>query len=228
MKATTLLTSLALSLTTTSALAMSKFDFAAIGTSGSTFETTAGTKNTGEGDWFALVGAGESIVVDGIELEAVGSNSTGVTARAFIDGPSSRKPGGLGVCSSYPAGCKTGDSGANTADDNLNRSVESLDIYFNTLVTINALTIRDANHDLPTGTFLIDGVVYNITTGVVDPLALALISPAEHFKINYIENGPELYISDVTVTSVPLPAAAWLFGSALFGLAGIARRSNHA
>jgi hypothetical protein len=29
-----------------------------------------------------------------------------------------------------------------------------------------------------------------------------------------------------TITSVPLPAAVWLFGSGLLGLVGIARRKN--
>ena len=32
----------------------------------------------------------------------------------------------------------------------------------------------------------------------------------------------ELYVADIN--EVPLPAAAWLFGSALFGLAGLRRR----
>lgn len=31
---------------------------------------------------------------------------------------------------------------------------------------------------------------------------------------------------DMTLTAVPVPAAAWLFGSALLGLAGVARRRN--
>lgn len=34
------------------------------------------------------------------------------------------------------------------------------------------------------------------------------------------------FIDDVSIRAVPLPAAAWLFGSALLGLAGISRRAK--
>jgi len=38
----------------------------------------------------------------------------------------------------------------------------------------------------------------------------------------------DLHISKVTVTGVPVPAAVWLFGSGLLGLAGVARRRKKA
>jgi hypothetical protein len=38
---------------------------------------------------------------------------------------------------------------------------------------------------------------------------------------------PDEVISFATVSSVPIPAAAWLFGSGLFGLIGLARRKGY-
>ena len=41
---------------------------------------------------------------------------------------------------------------------------------------------------------------------------------------NYINNDTLAVFGDVQFTAVPVPAAAWLFGSGLVGLAGIARK----
>ena len=47
---------------------------------------------------------------------------------------------------------------------------------------------------------------------------------------NLFNGGADLYFStyydDTFVSSVPVPAAAWLFGSGLLGLVGVARRKN--
>jgi len=42
---------------------------------------------------------------------------------------------------------------------------------------------------------------------------------------NFWTYSAELAVSQATVTTVPIPAAAWLFGSGLIGLAGMVRRT---
>ncbi len=45
---------------------------------------------------------------------------------------------------------------------------------------------------------------------------------------NSDKSADKFKIKSVTVSTVPLPAAAWLFGSALLGMIGIGRRRRHA
>jgi hypothetical protein len=196
------------------------YDFEAIG-DGAAFMSTLGAKVGAEGNWnktdsagsAAIVGDGAGIIVNGITVYAEGGNSSGAAADAFFDAGRA----GLGVCSS--ASCKSGVPGAITSDDNLNRAEESLKLMFDRTVSIAAMTVRRANHSLANGNFTLGGVVYSIINGMVDADALALISPGAEFSFGYIPGGPELYLSDVTVAAVPLPATAALLSGA-FGLLG--------
>ena len=217
------------------AAATATFDFNAIA-DGATFYSTAApdTERAGrEGNWnrpdginasAAVVGAGEGIIdkATGITVRAQGLNSMGAVADAFFDS----KNAGLGVCSS--ASCKSGVPGAFTGDDNLNRAEEGLLFTFNRAVRIQGLTIRDANHLLPTGDFLIGGEAFTITDGVVSAALLALIAPASSFELEYVEGGPEIYVGDFTVAAVPLPAGALLLGTALAGAGWAGRRRRAA
>jgi hypothetical protein len=45
-----------------------------------------------------------------------------------------------------------------------------------------------------------------------------------YFTLTQLNIGEILTISHITTAAVPVPAAAWLFGSALLGLVGVARR----
>jgi len=40
------------------------------------------------------------------------------------------------------------------------------------------------------------------------------------------DSSNSVFLGDVTVSAVPLPAAVWLFGAGMIGLAGVARRRN--
>ena len=196
------------------------YDFEAIA-DGAAFTSTLGARTGAEGNWnktdsagsLAIVGDGAGIIVNGITVYAEGLNSSGAAADAFFDA----NRAGLGVCSS--ASCKSGVAGATTRDDNLNRAEESLKLMFDRTVSIAAMTVRRANHSLANGDFMLGGVLYTIIDGVVDADALALISPGMEFSFGYIPGGPELYLSDVTVAAVPLPATAALLSGA-FGLLG--------
>ena len=196
------------------------YDFEAIA-DGAAFTSTLGAKVGAEGNWnkvddkgsAAIVGDGAGIIVNGITIYAEGFNSSGAAADAFFDA----NRAGLGVCSS--GSCKSGVPGANTGDDNLNRAEESLKLMFDRTVSIAAMTVRKGDHSLANGDFTLGGVLYSIVNGMVDADALALIAPGTEFSLGYIPSGPELYISDVTVSAVPLPATAALLSGA-FGLLG--------
>ena len=45
-----------------------------------------------------------------------------------------------------------------------------------------------------------------------------------HYALGQIYGGPTLF--ELTPTAVPVPAAAWLFGSGLAGLAAVRRRRD--
>jgi hypothetical protein len=49
----------------------------------------------------------------------------------------------------------------------------------------------------------------------------------ENFKAYFdMGNGNSLHVTSIEVSSVPVPAAVWLFGSGLLGLIGVARRKK--
>jgi hypothetical protein len=191
------------------------YDFNAIA-DGASFESTTGPRIGFEGSWAAVVGGVNDMIFDGgIGVRATGTNSSqGVSAHAFFDSDNA----GLGVCSSGI--CVSGSAGA--SDDNLNRAVEALIFDFDQVVRVTGLTIRDADHNLADGEFEFHGQTFGIIDGVVDPGALALLSPAASFTMRFIDGGPQIYVSDVTVSAIPLPAGLMLLVSGLAAL-GIVR-----
>jgi hypothetical protein len=64
--------------------------------------------------------------------------------------------------------------------------------------------------------------------GTGTDFVVALDKDVEYkFRVQKIGAGGQVdFDGSITVSSVPLPAAAWLFGSALLGLVGIARRKR--
>ncbi|HHO59075.1 MAG TPA: VPLPA-CTERM sorting domain-containing protein [Thiotrichales bacterium] len=70
-----------------------------------------------------------------------------------------------------------------------------------------------------------NGVVHD----VLDPYANFLNTPNGFDLTNFDFSSYNLYphgIATVTISAVPVPAAAWLMGSGLIGLVGVARRHN--
>jgi len=189
------------------------YDFNAIG-DGAGFLSSSGPRIGFEGSWDDVIG--NKIFDGGIGLRATGTNISGSPAHAFIDAGNA----GLGVCSSVS--CVSGVPGANTGDDNLNRAEEALIFDFDQIVRVTGLTIRNADHDPANGSFEFKGQTFSVVNGIVDVGALALLSPAASFAMRYITDGPEIYVSDITVTAIPLPAGLMLLVSGL-GALGLVR-----
>ena len=79
-----------------------------------------------------------------------------------------------------------------------------------------------------------DIVIYS---SYIDNVSNPYLQPAEYLRsirfsqglessLNSPSHNATVYLDNVMISSVPVPAAVWLFGSGLIGLAGIARRKK--
>lgn len=103
---------------------------------------------------------------------------------------------------------------------------------FDTNASAN-LTIRDYAAPADDYNVYLDGVLLGNTGFGVEKLFQFETSAAIHTVgvewLNPIAGGSWYIISiDVTPSAVPVPAAAWLFGSGLIGLVGLAKRKSKA
>ena len=161
---------------------------------------------------------------DGITLNASGQSADGQTPYyAYLDSGNA----GLGVCQQLTASLQCTPS----SDDNVTYN-EQLRLDFDQTVTLSEITFVNGNHGTAfEGVFelAVDGgpaTTYNLThlfpttlTGQTFDFINPNIAGGSNVSNNY-----QFYISTVSISAVPVPAAAWLFGSGLLGLAGVARR----
>lgn len=56
--------------------------------------------------------------------------------------------------------------------------------------------------------------------------SLALNEWVQSFSLGAVRNRDDFRIASISVSAVPVPAAAWLFGSALLGLVGCRRKAD--
>ena len=196
---------------------------------------------------------------DGITVQATATihppNDDQLTADPFMDSLSGRKPAGLGVCSTgFDVLGTDGDSGdyggisrcstqysgspKDAGDDNL-LFPEILTLTFSKDVWLQDLMIRDADHNLVTGSILVGSdalplneghpglVELDVIAGVVQDTYAAGFSSLFYFTSAGGRPGDEIYLEVLTAV-VPLPAAGWLLLGGLGGLAAMKRRKKAA
>ncbi len=206
----------------TSAQAAIVFDFVA-----------AAAGNEGEFDNSALYAT-----EGGITVQAFASNnlSGDPTSVPYLDNIAfGDRPAGLGVCS---AGLTAAPSFQCTegADDNVSgvspSEGETLTLKFfsdeaanNPLsVTIQDIFFRNEDH---LASFSENSIAINDGGGfIIYPLIANFTTPLTGTVFDFKYNDRQFYISNLTVTPVPLPAALPLFLSALAGLALLGRRQR--
>lgn len=200
------------------------------------FEALADS-SIGEGSWesrgdFSDAGIGDfddatdRFTVDGIWVEAVGTDNfaqgNDADYHAYLDAGNA----GLGVCkvTTVAHQCTPGD------DDNLS-SNEALILNFSTVVQLTDIFLRTFDHSIYAGAPI---WIRNMDTGLSayrlpgDELTSLGSSTSWLFETNF--QSPDLedwfYISSLSVSQVPLPAGALLLLTGLGGLAVARRRKS--
>jgi len=146
----------------------------------------------------------------------------------YFDADSGGQPGGLGSCRVLDANAQCDPS----SDDNLTISANEIlnfkfrdDSYNNLLMTFGDFTFRDDDHNLFNGVVQVShdngNSLITVTNGIGD---LSVIGASNVLNFNDQAGATDnYYISQLEMQVVPVPAAVWLFGSAL-GLLGWSRR----
>ena len=156
---------------------------------------------------------------------------------------------GLGVCKdiSGSAGAHPG-SGSNRCDPGSDDNVtdhEYLEITFDQDVRVDNLWFNN-NHDngfgsgdkvtigvgplamlLDDGGGLFPGTHFDVEKGWADgPNGIGSFDVKLGEKLWVAFNNEQFYLSAMEISPVPVPAAIWLFGTALIGFIGMGRRTN--
>ena len=178
--------------------------------------------------------------VNSEDLDILVTSGNGL-GNPYFDAQSGGNPGGLGNCRNLTASAQCNPSN----DDNLGiLTGEAVRLDFKNdsgaeqLTKLGEFTFRDDDHNLFDGTVVVrtaDGLITGLTAltvsaGTADLSGLGAISWIQFTSLADV-NGTQsvvgdagYYISGATASAVPVPAAAWLFGSGLIGLAGLGRK----
>ncbi|MFQ5642428.1 MAG: VPLPA-CTERM sorting domain-containing protein [Thiogranum sp.] len=159
-----------------------------------------------------------------LTVEASGRSADGTAPYfAYLDSGNA----GLGVCKVLGAGARCSPS----SDDNVTYN-ELLRLDFGQTVTLSEVIFVNGEHGTTfSGTFdlVIDG-----GTGTRYDLGNIFATNLTGKTFDFINpnvsgnssNRHQFYISSMEVAAVPVPAAVWLFGSGILGLACVARRET--
>jgi hypothetical protein len=164
-----------------------------------------------------------------------GINATGVPTNsddryyAYLDGPSgSTNVGGLGVCKKTDGNC------AGISDDN-QMSGEYIHMRWSNEVNIWSLNIQGDHGETIEGTNLKYSLDLGATWYLLDialktledvPTAGWVSNSLDYTIVGNENTDPQMYLASITVSAVPVPAAIWLFGTALIGFVGMSRRTS--
>lgn len=172
------------------------------------------------------------------QVSSVSKTLGGVTLTITATGKSSdkvayRTNAGLGVyCTS---GCFL-DSPEMGSDLIKGEGREVLTFTFSQAVRLDKIGFYLFENNIDKARLTIGGSNTDISSAPADNTGKPVIGFSEYsvggsplvtsFSISARGSVTSFRISDITVTAVPVPGALWLMGSALMGLAGVARRRN--
>jgi len=183
------------------------------------FDFTAEGNNTEAGYSSFTTGSDDHIGMEaGLTITATGL--TGAAAYAYMDGDSGG-PGGLGVCPT--ANCSGSSADNQQAGETIIMSfleaTNILDLVIignHTAAADNAVLIWKTDNQ--SGQFSIGGS--NLTLHALTGHGFSEWTNS----LEYTIEGGEMYLA--SLTTVPVPAAIWLFGTALIGFVGMSRRTK--
>ena len=196
-------------------------------TNGATFSNSLMNSGLGEFGYTSY-----SATHDGITVTATGSYVDNLgniqNAHAYMDGKWNNLAG-LGVCKVL----NSGDQCAPSSDDNITYN-ETLTLVFDTTVSLDALRFVNGHHYTDfAGNFQIridndDSLLHTLSLAQFPLIGSTIPFVGNTFEFISLASessgaNKEFYINTLNVSAVPLPAAAWLFGSALLGFAGFKR-----
>ena len=156
------------------------------------------------------------------------------SANAYLD---SGKKAGLGVCGTLLDQQASGGNWCNPGSDDNMQENEVLGFVFDSEKIISNVGVHGPHEDLADGTKVLiwtDTNGFDLLSVVAGKINLgfeltemAIFGPlggwyANQFKFGRGTTADQLYVAGIN--AVPIPAAAWLFGSALQGLTGLRRR----
>lgn len=179
----------------------------------------------GESAWTVL-----SLPVFGLQITGGASDDDDQQQYAYLDWGRA----GLGVCKdAFDVNSSVSGSTANhcspSSDDNVTNN-EFLDFVFDQDVEVDFWF--NNNHD---GGFdmgdqvTIAGMAYAVSEGYAggaNGIGSFFVAAGNALRVEF--NNEQFYVSGMKVSAVPVPAAVWLFGTALAGLLGFGRRRRAA
>ena len=180
--------------------------------------------NSSDANYFGeTILEGTSITISGITVTSTGDYLGSGDGWAYLD----RGNAGLGVCHTNGGNC------AGSSDDNLTDD-EVLKLAFSSIISLDSLTLKKGNH----GAFgdegldgadifqlSLDGISYT-AFDYSDGAFLGLMSDEFYFKtVTPANDDDAIYISSLTVSTVPAPASLLLMGIGLAAL-GLKRKLN--
>ena len=155
----------------------------------------------------------------------------GITITATVDGAAAfayfdRGNAGLGVCKEIDSGNQCTPRSDDNIDLVLGTDVLKL-VFDEDIIGLAFTGLVNGNHGAVVGTnmvdYRLDGGMW-LTDTFTDLSMMVLSGNILELRVNDSAQGQEFYLA--SLTTVPVPAAVWLFGTAMLGLFGTRRKTK--